>query len=506
MRERIGAWEGTDDMEQRVAFRAPARAGLILALLCVACPPPQAGDGAAGGKPATPEVWVPPTPADVIGEEVAVLADPPNVPPPVARDHPTKVIVRLEVLEKVMRLADGVDYTFWTFGGSVPGKFIRVRRGDLVEFHLANHPENKVPHNIDLHAVTGPGGGAVSSFTPPGKATVFTFQALNPGLFIYHCATAPVGMHIANGMYGLILVEPEEGLSPVDREYHVVQGDFYTRGEYGAPGLQPFDMQKALREEPEYVVFNGAVGSLAGDGVLRAAKGERVRLFVGNGGPNLVSSFHVIGEIFDAVHDEGGSAINRNVQTTLVPAGGSAIVEFQVEVPGEFILVDHSIFRAFNKGALGKLVVEGEEDAFVYSGTQRQEVYLPEGGTAQAMPDAELPQRVAATLEERIALGRNVYTSTCAACHMPEGGGVAGAFPPLAASDFLNADVERAIRVVAEGLSGEVTVNGVVYDNVMPRLNLSHAEIADVLTYVYSAWENSGAAVTPEDVTRVLAN
>ena len=238
--------------------------------------------------------------------EKAVLTAAPQVPPPINRDHPAKVVIHLETVEKVGRLSDGVDYTFWTFGGDVPGSFIRVREGDMVEFHLDNHPSSKMPHNIDLHAVTGPGGGATSSFTAPGHSSKFSFQALNPGLYVYHCATAPVGMHIANGMYGLILVEPKEGMSKVDKEYYVMQSEFYTRGGYGEEGLQPFDMAKAIDEDADYVVFNGSVGAMVGDNAIRANVGETVRLFVGNGGPNLVSSFHVIGEIFDSVYVEGG--------------------------------------------------------------------------------------------------------------------------------------------------------------------------------------------------------
>ena len=194
------------------------------------------------------------------GEEEAVITYAPEVPPPIKRPHNTRVIVRMETIELTGRLADGVEYTFWTFGGQVPGQFIRVREGDLVEFHLSNHPTSKMPHNIDLHAVTGPGGGAASSFTTPGHSSVFSFQTINPGLYVYHCATAPVGMHVANGMYGLILVEPKEGLPPVDREYYVMQSEFYTKGNFGEAGLQPFDMAKALREDADYVVFNGAVG------------------------------------------------------------------------------------------------------------------------------------------------------------------------------------------------------------------------------------------------------
>ncbi len=261
----------------------------------------------------------------------------------------------MEIIEKEGEMADGVKYVYWTFGGSVPGSFIRTRIGDEVEFHLKNHPDNKLPHNIDLHAVTGPGGGAASSFVAPGHEVVFSFKVINQGLYVYHCATAPVGMHIANGMYGLILVEPEGGLPPVDKEYYIVQGDFYTKGANGEKGLQPFDMGKAIKEDPDYVVFNGSVGSLAGDKAITAKVGETVRLYVGNGGPNLVSSFHVIGEIFDNVNVEGGSLINHDVQTTLIPAGGSSIVEFKVDVPGNFIIVDHSILEPLTKVVWGCL-------------------------------------------------------------------------------------------------------------------------------------------------------
>ena len=436
---------------------------------------------------------------NVSGSQEAVLADAPAVPAPITRKNATKVVVKLEVREVVKRIADGVEYTFWTFGGSVPGRFIRVREGDEIEFHLRNHPDNKMPHNIDLHAVTGPGGGAASSFTAPGHESMFSFKALNRGLYVYHCATAPVGMHIANGMYGLILVEPAGGLPKVDREYYVMQGDFYTKGGHGEPGLQPFDMEKAIREEPDYVLFNGAEGSLTGDNALKAKVGETVRLFIGNGGPNLVSSFHVIGEIFDAVYAEGGDLRNSNVQTTLIPAGGSAIVEFKVEAPGTFILVDHSIFRTFNKGSLGMLKVEGAEDKLVYSGKQSDEVYQPEGGAIQSLGEA--PRQVpAANKAERIARGEHVFNNICAACHQPSGLGVAGAFPPLAGSDFLNADPVRAMRVVSGGLSGTIAVKGKTYASQMPALNLPDEDVANVLTFVYSKWGNAGHEVKPEQV------
>lgn len=294
------------------------------------------------------------------------LTSPPNVPAPVGDRAAKKLIVRMETIEKVGELADGTEYTFWTFDGTVPGSFVRARVGDEIEFHLKNNENNMLPHNIDLHAVNGPGGGAEATFVAPGKEAVFNFKALNPGLYVYHCAVAPVGMHIANGMYGLILIEPEGGLPEVDREFYIMQGDFYTTGAFGEKGLQDFDMNKAIAEHPDYVVFNGNTGALLGEGELQVKASETVRMFVGNGGPNLTSSFHVIGEIFDRVYVEGGSDIIHNIQTTSIPPGGAAIVEFHASVPGEYVIVDHAIFRAFNKGALGKLKVTGEENPGVF--------------------------------------------------------------------------------------------------------------------------------------------
>jgi nitrite reductase (NO-forming) len=300
------------------------------------------------------------------GNVTAELTDAPAVPKPLTYTSPKRVMVQLDVIEKMMKISDSTDYTFWTFGGHVPGKFIRVRQGDLVDFTLHNMPDSKLSHNIDLHAVTGPGGGAEATSTAPGQSSRFQFRALNPGLFIYHCATGPVGMHIANGMYGLILVEPQNGMEKVDKEYYVMQGDFYTKGKFETPGLQDFDMDKAIAENPDYVLFNGRVRSTTGKNALTANVGETVRLYVGNGGPNLISSFHVIGEIFNKVYMESGSEINKNVQTTLIPAGGSTMIEMKMEVPGVYNLVDHAIFRAFNKGALAQIKVSGAENPSIF--------------------------------------------------------------------------------------------------------------------------------------------
>ncbi len=434
----------------------------------------------------------------VSGTMDAELTAPPFVPAPVGNRPAKKLVVNMEILEQEGTMTDGVQYVYWTFGGSVPGSFIRTRVGDEVEFTLSNHPDNKLPHNIDLHAVTGPGGGATSSFVAPGHEKTFSFKTLNPGLYVYHCATAPVGMHIANGMYGLILVEPAGGLPKVDKEYYIMQGDFYTKGDTGEPGLQSFDMKKAIEEDADYVVFNGKVGSLTGDNAITANVGETVRLYVGNGGPNLTSSFHVIGEIFDNVHVEGGSVLNKNVQTTSIPVGGAAIVDFKVDVPGTFILVDHAIFRAFNKGALGMLKVNGENQVDLYSGVKQEGIYNPEGGTIQTMPgdDAKKEVKTNKTLAEKIESGKNIYTKTCFACHQANGEGIANAFPPLAKSDYLNADVKRAIDIVLNGKTGEITVNGAKYNSVMTKQVLTDDEVADVLTYVYNSWGNNKTNVT----------
>ncbi len=439
----------------------------------------------------------------------AILTSPPNVPPPTGRNYPAKVIVELEVIEKDMPISEGVSYTFWTFGGTVPGSFIRVRQGDTVEFHLKNHPSSKMPHNIDLHGVTGPGGGATSSFTAPGHRSQFSFKALNEGIYVYHCATAPVGMHVANGMYGLILVEPPGGLPKVDHEFYVMQGDFYTTGKYREKGLQPFDMEKAIDERPTYVLFNGAEGSLTGDKALKVKTNQNVRMFVGNGGPNLVSSFHVIGEIFDKVRYEGGSNVQRNVQTTLIPAGGAAIVEFHTEVPGSYVLVDHSIFRAFNKGALAIMKVDGPENKAIYSGKEVDSVYLgdrAEPNLAAVTTASKAAASGTLTQQEQVDAGKVLFTGTCSVCHQANGEGLPGVFPPLAKSDYIAKDVKRMISTVLHGLTGKITVNGKDYDSVMPPMNqLNDDGIANILTYVLNTWGNPGGRITTEDVKKVRA-
>jgi len=483
------------------ALRSGVLALVVAAFACQAKPDVSAAQRhfAEPAPAPPPDVTSMPT-----GEPIlATLTSPPNVPPPTNRTKPAHVKVNLAVKEVVKPMADGTDYAFWTFGGTVPGSFIRVRQGDVVEFTLSNDASSKMPHNIDLHAVTGPGGGAASSFTAPGHASTFSFRAVNPGLFVYHCATAPVPMHVANGMYGMILVEPGEGLPLADKEFYVMEGDFYTKGKYHARGLQEFDAEKGIDEKPTYIVFNGGEGSLLGEKSLKAYVGDNVRIYFGVGGPNVTSSFHVIGEIFDRVYTEGGSHYQENVQTTMVPAGGSAILDFKVQVPGAYALVDHSLFRAFNKGAVGTLKVSGPEDKLLYSGKQSDALAKAEAAPAEAAA----PETVLAsiTLEQQLEAGKAVFTGNCAACHQPTGVGMPGSIPPLAGSDFLvKNDKARVIGVVLNGLTGPVRVNGTAFNSVMPTWNhMSNEDIANALTYVFNSWGNSQGRVLPADVARI---
>lgn len=293
-------------------------------------------------------------------------ADPNAVPTPITRDHAETVKFSLTTKEVIAEIAEDVYFNYWTFDGQVPGPMLRVREGDMVEMTITNDPSSLHSHNIDLHSVTGPGGGAALSRVAPGETKVFEWKALQPGLYIYHCATANVSTHNSHGQYGLILVEPEEGLPPVDKEFYIVQGELYTKGAIGKKGLTVFDAEALLDGIPNYVTFNGRVEA---DGAprMKVNAGESVRLYVGNGGVNLISSFHAIGEIFDLVYDEGGIGSDplKNIQTTAVLPGGATIVEFTAEVPGNIVLVDHALAR-MNKGAWAIIEVEGEDRPDIY--------------------------------------------------------------------------------------------------------------------------------------------
>lgn len=297
-----------------------------------------------------------------------ISKSPLDIPPPTTRSEPEKVSIVITAREVLSEVAPGVTVNYWTFDGTVPGPFLRVREGDTVELTLKNDPTSLHMHSIDLHAVTGPGGGAVATDVKPGESKTFTFKAMNPGLYVYHCAHPNVANHMAHGMYGLILVEPEKGLPKVDRELYVMQGELYTASKRGTNGLQVFDAKKMLDGNPEYVFFNGRTGAISKDD-LQVTQDETVRMYVGNGGVNLISSFHLIGEIFDTVYPEAqiGGVNFHNVQTTAIPAGGAAIVEWKADVPGVYVLVDHALAR-LDKGAWGTLLVTGEERPEIFKG------------------------------------------------------------------------------------------------------------------------------------------
>src|SRR6185503_16519469 len=296
-----------------------------------------------------------------------ISRNPADVPKTVVYAEDGVVEVSLTTKEVIAEMADGTTFNYWTFDSTVPGPFIRVQEGDTVRLTIHNDETSVHPHNVDFHAVTGPGGGGAATIVAPGETKMFTFKAMNAGLFIYHCAFGNPGLHMTHGMYGLILVEPKGGLPPVDEEFYVVQGEFYSAGGLGRKGLQLFDTEAYLDGRPQYVVFNGKTGALA-EG-MNAKVGDTVRIYVGNGGVNLISSFHVIGEIFDRVYREGDllSPPAQNLQTTLIPAGGAVMVEFRVDYPGNYILVDHALARV-DRGAWGLLHVEGEADPSIYNG------------------------------------------------------------------------------------------------------------------------------------------
>lgn len=296
-----------------------------------------------------------------------IARNPVDIPPPIGRRAPMTVKVELETIELEARLDQGATFQYWTFNGTVPGPFVRVRAGDTVEVQLRNHKDSALLHNVDFHAAHGPGGGAEATTAAGGETKSFRFKAISPGLFVYHCAVPPVAMHVANGMYGLILVEPEEGLPPVDVEFYVMQGEIYTTELFGSQGLLTADFEKLLNERPEYFVLNGHVGALTEHFPLKAKVGQTARIFFGNGGPNFISSFHVIGEVFQSVWPNGAiiDPPQRHVQTVTVPAGGAIMADIRFETPGRYVMVDHSLSRV-ERGLAGWIDVEGPADPEIF--------------------------------------------------------------------------------------------------------------------------------------------
>ena len=305
------------------------------------------------------------------------VATAPAMPPATGRTTPAIVEVSFEVVEGVnsIDLESGVEFETWGFkiagGGDAvvsgtPGPVIRARVGDVLRLTVTNPASNTHPHNIDLHAVTGQGGGAEATTVAPGETRTIEARMLYPGFFMYHCAYGDVPAHISHGMYGGILVEPETPLRSVDHEWYMVQSEFYTVDTEA--GVAEFDREAVTDEKPSFVVFNGAKGALTGDNALQMAVGEKARIYFVNAGLNLASNFHPIGSHWDAVYPEAALLAEpiRGSQTTLVPAGGGVVVELLGLVPSEIVLVDHALARAFDKGAIGQIVISGEEQLEIF--------------------------------------------------------------------------------------------------------------------------------------------
>ncbi len=297
-------------------------------------------------------------------EDIVRNAD--DLPAPIDRNIPRTVKVTLEAKEVVAEIDDGIFYNYWTFNGQVPGPILRVREGDTVEVTLKNDSKSTHGHSIDFHAVTGPMGGGVISQTLPGESSTIRFKALKAGFYVYHCmgdANGNTAVHIANHMFGGVIVEPKGGLTPVDKEFVVFQGELYTTGEIADLGFQMFDPVSMMNETPDYYTINGKPRGLTGEHSLKVRVGETIRIFFGNMGNAKTSSFHVIGEIMDNVYREGDliSPPARNLQTTVVPVGGAMVAEITFEVPGTYVMVDHSLAR-LDRGAWGVIEVGGADN------------------------------------------------------------------------------------------------------------------------------------------------
>ncbi|HEY9279590.1 MAG TPA: copper-containing nitrite reductase [Eoetvoesiella sp.] len=303
---------------------------------------------------------------------IDVAQDPAAVGTPVGKRGPKHLTFDLETTEIEGQLTDGSTYKYWTFNNKVPGPFLRARVGDTITINLSNAKEATHIHSVDFHAVTGPGGGAAVTQVAPGQTKSFTFKALHPGVFVYHCATPMIAQHISNGMYGMILIEPEGGMPAVDKEFYVMQGELYTAQRHGSQGLQEFSLEKLLDENPEHLMFNGTMNALTKTFSMESRVGDNVRIYFGVGGPNLASSFHLIGEVFDKVYPHASftSAPLTDVQTTLVPPGGATVVEFKTDYPGRYILVDHALSR-MEKGLAGFLTVKGDADPAIFNSSEK---------------------------------------------------------------------------------------------------------------------------------------
>ena len=271
----------------------------------------------------------------------------------------------LPVTHDTIEIAKGVKYEGWTFGGTVPGPVLRVREGDRVRITVVN--KSPMPHSIDFHSARIPANVAYRTFNP-GDSLSFEFVAADPGAYMVHCGTPPVTMHIMQGMYFTIIVDPKDGWgTKADKEFVLVQSEFYTKTDSASGQLRP-DWSGAMAKQATQVVFNGRSFQYK-DAPLQVDVGDRVRFFVVNAGPTFRSDFHVVGAVFDRVYPDGNAAnVLERVQTQSIPAGGGAVFEtvFDADASGEglYPFVTHS-FADAEKGAVGIIKV-GTPRAFAH--------------------------------------------------------------------------------------------------------------------------------------------
>ena len=331
----------------------------------------------------------------------------PAVPPTITRKEPRRFDVHLEAVEGMAMLdpANDVMTEKWGFKvagdktdvSGVPGPVIRGRVGDVVRITLSNPTTGKHPHNIDFHSVTGMHGGASDLLVAPGESAAIQARLLYPGAFMYHCTAEDTLHHIAMGMYGMFIVDPAEPLPEVEHEWAVMQSEWYVDAP-DASGMAKFNRDRVTNEDPRYVTFNGSVGAIADDNSLKMKLGERSRIYFVNEGLNLTANFHPIGSHWDKVYPEAAThpdnSIIRGSQSTSVVAGGGTVVEMLGMSPSSIVLVDHALTRAFDKGAIGHVDIDGKEDPEIYSkieppkgGSGGGEVITPTTAAAAVDPD-----------------------------------------------------------------------------------------------------------------------
>ncbi len=400
-----------------------------------------------------------------------------------------KVNIEVVATDKTVSIASGVQYKAWTFGDKVPGPVFHVKEGQEVTVTFINR--GTMHHSVDFHsAITPPSMHYVS--INPGEKLTFTFTANTPGVFLYHCGTPPVLLHMANGMFGAIVVDPVENpLPPADKSYVLVQSEWYTK-QIGDHLMGP-DYDKMMQLRPDEVVFNGIAFQYS-DHPLTAKPGERVRFYFVNAGPSLWSAFHIIGGMFEAVYpDANANHALHGVSTYSIGPGEGVVLDATFTKPGEYHFVDHSMAH-MAKGAAGvlKIIGEGEPDA--------PPVTKAEPATGKAAPaPAEEP---AGPYEFDPAKGEQAYAANCAVCHQANGEGMPGVFPPLKGNKaVLNDDPSHHIDVVLHGLHGKV-IDGVSYSVAMPPFGalLNDTQIANIINHERTSWGNDSKLVTADQV------